>query len=115
MNDHEHDLPPAFEEEWREWARIDPALDENQLKRTLLRKIPEKRPRPGTRLVLVAAAASLVATIIGIESIRGPRTTVATDDMVVHETGSNVILVLREGMEPIYIATERSDGEGVKE
>ena len=29
--------------------------------------------------------------------------------IVVHETGTNVILVLREGGEPIYIATEASN------
>lgn len=113
-NDRDHDLPPGLEEEWREWATIDSALDENQLKRTLIEKIPDRRKRPGPRLVLVAAAASLLAMIIGFESVRRPGV-IATNDTAVHETGANVILVVREGMEPIYIATERSNGEGVGE
>jgi hypothetical protein len=115
MNDPKHDLPPSLEEEWREWAAIDPTLDEIQLKRTLLKKIPDRRKRPGPRLVLVAAAASLLAMIIGIESVRRPPTTVVRDVAVVHEAGPNVIIVVREGMEPIYIATERSNGEGGRE
>jgi hypothetical protein len=115
MNDHENDLPPSLEKEWREWTATEPAIDENRLRRELMQKIPDRGPRPARRLVLVAAAVSLLAVIIGIESVRGPQATVATDDLVVHETGSNVILVAREGMEPIYIATERSNGEGVTE
>ena len=107
-NDRDHDLPPGLEEEWREWAATDPALDEIQLKRTLLEKIPDRRKRPGPRLVLVAAAASLLAMIIGIESVRRPAV-IATHETAVHETGANVILVLREGNEPIYIATETSN------
>jgi hypothetical protein len=31
---------------------------------------------------------------------------VVADETVVHETGPNVILVLREGGEPIYLATD---------
>jgi hypothetical protein len=108
-NDRNHDLPPGIEDQWREWATIDPAFDEIQLKRALREKIPERRPRPGTRLVLVAAAASLLAMIIGIESIRRPPGIEVMNEAVVHDTGANVILVLREGNEPIYIATERSN------
>ena len=72
-------------------------------------RMPDRRSRPRTRLVLVAAAASLLAVLIGIESSRRPRGTIATEESVVHETGANVILVLREGNEPIYIATESSN------
>jgi hypothetical protein len=108
-NDRDHDLPPGLEEEWREWATIDSALDENQLKRTLLEKIPDRRKRPGPRLVLVAAAASLLAMIIGFESVRRPPGVEVLDEAVVHDTGANVILVLREGNEPIYIATESAN------
>jgi protein tyrosine/serine phosphatase len=32
-----------------------------------------------------------------------------SDREVAHETGANVILVLREGNEPIYIATDTSN------
>jgi hypothetical protein len=115
MNDPKHDLPPSLEKEWREWATTEPVLDETQLRRDLLQRIPERRPRPKTRLVLAAAAASLVAVLIGIESVRRAPTSVVGDEAVVHETGPNVILVVREGMAPIYIATERSKGEGVGE
>jgi len=111
MNDRDHDLPPEMEAEWRDWASTEPSIDERQLRRNLLEKIPDRRFQPRTRLVLVAAAASVLLTIIGIESIRRPPAMVVADEALVHETGANVILVLREGNEPIYIATEASNGE----
>lgn len=109
MNDRNRDLPPELEKKWREWASTEPSIDERQLKRNLLARIPERRFRTRTRLVLVAAAASLLAVIIGVENFRQPARQTISDGDIVHETGTNVILVLREGAEPIYIATEPSN------
>jgi len=106
MNDHDRDLPQELERQWRDWASTEPSIDEQQLKRNLLARIPERRTRNRSRLVLVAAAASLLAVLIGLENTRQPRQPVISDAEIVHETGANVILVLREGGEPIYIATE---------
>ncbi len=111
MNDHDRDLPPELERQWREWASTEPAIDERQLRRNLLQRIPERKSRMRSQLVLVAAAASLLAILIGVENFRHPRPPAHSDDAMVHETGSNVILVLREGGEPIYIATESSIDE----
>ena len=106
MNDRDRDLPPELEGQWRDWASTEPSIDERQLRRNLLARIPERRHRTRSRLVLVAAAASLLAVLIGLENTRQPRQRVISDREIVHETGANVILVLREGGEPIYIATE---------
>ena len=109
MNDHDRDVEPKLERQWREWASTEPAIDERQLKRNLLARIPEPRHRTRIRLVLVAAAASILAVFIGLETTRRPQPPAIADEAVVHETGANVILVLREGGEPIYIATEPSN------
>ena len=103
--DERHDL----EEQWRQWSRSEPKLDERRLKMNLLERIPERRSSRTTRLVLVAAAASMLALLIGYESSRQPITlpTVGPPE-VVYDTGPNVILVLREGAEPIYVLTEPS-------
>jgi hypothetical protein len=106
MNDRDRNPPPELEAQWRDWASTEPAIDERQLRRNLLARIPERRNRTRSRLVLVAAAASLLAVLIGLENIRQPRLPVISDSEIVHETGANVILVLREGGEPIYVATE---------
>jgi hypothetical protein len=106
MDDRDCDLPRELERQWREWASTEPAIDEQQLKRNLLERISEPKSRTRSRLILVAAAASLLAVFIGIESTRRPQPPISVDEAVVHETGSNVILVLREGAEPIYVATE---------
>jgi hypothetical protein len=109
MND--RDLPPELERQWREWASTEPSIDEQQLKRNLLSRIPGKRPQTRSRLVLVAAAASLLAVFIGIETTRQHQPPAGTEEALVYETGPNVILVLREGGEPIYLATETRNGE----
>ena len=106
MNDRDRDLSPKLERQWRDWASTEPSIDERQLRRNLLARIPDRRPRTRSRLVLVAAAASILAVFIGFETTRRPQTPTISDEAVVHETGANVILVLREGGEPIYIATE---------
>ena len=106
MNDRDRDPPQDLEQRWRDWALTKPAIDERQLRRNLLARIPERRHRTRSRLVLVAAVASILAVFIGIETTREPQPPVVTDEAVVHETGANVILVLREGGEPIYVATE---------
>lgn len=109
MNDRDRDVPPELEQQWREWASTEPAIDELQLRRNLMQRIPERKSSTRSQLVLVAAAASLLAILIGVENTRNPRPTAPSDGIVVHETGPNVILVLREGGEPIYIATEPSN------
>ena len=76
---------------------------------SLLERIPERKSRTRAQLVLVAAAASLLAILIGVDNSRHQQPPAISDGAVVHETGSNVILVLREGGEPIYIATEASN------
>jgi hypothetical protein len=103
MMDERHD----FERQWKEWSETEPKLDERGLRRELLERLPEKRSNRTTRLVLVAAATSILALLIGYESLRqpAPPPTVESTEMV-YETGPNVILVLREGAEPIYIMTE---------
>ena len=111
MHDRNRDLPPELERQWREWASTEPSIDERQLKRNLLSRIPDKRPRTRSRLVFVAAAASLLAVLIGLENTRQPRQPVDLNGELVYETGPNVILVLREGGEPIYLATETRNGE----
>jgi hypothetical protein len=109
MIDRDRDLPPELERQLRDWASSEPSIDERQLKRNLLARIPDRKPRTRPRLVFVAAAASLVVALIGIQTTRRPPRMIDAPDEVVHETGTNVILVLREGNEPIYIATERSN------
>ena len=109
--DENHD----FEKEWRDWSTSEPSFDERRLKANLRQRLPERRSPRSTRLVLVAAAVSMLALLIGYESSRppvAPPAAAATE--LVYETGPNVILVLREGAEPIYVLTEppRADGEG---
>jgi len=110
MDRNGNDLAPGLEERWREWSQLEPAIGEEQLRRNLLERIPERRPRPRARLVLVAVAASLLAVLIGVETNRQSEDPViVTQTAVVHETGDNVILVLRENSDPIYIAVDRSE------
>ncbi len=109
-----NEIRPDFEESWREWSRTEPAIDERQLRRNLLDRIPGPQPRVRPRVVFAAAAASLLAVLISFESTRQRATpSVAVDiPAVVYETGGNVILVLREGNEPIYVLTEGSENSG---
>ena len=116
MDEKQNDLTPEIEERWREWSRTEPVIDERQLRRNLLNRIPDRRPRPRVRLVLVAAAASLLAVLIGLETTRvQPDPVVVEIQEVIHDPGENVILVLREGKNPIYVLTDPAPkGEGVK-
>ena len=108
------DLPSKFEQQWREWSAADPVIDEVQLKRNLRQRIPDRRPRPLIRWVAAAAAASLLVGIIGVESIYRSRPTSEIDEVAVHEINEGVILILREGKEPIYVLTGSApNGEGV--
>lgn len=103
--DERHD----FDRQWKEWSETEPKLDERGLRRELLERLPEKRSTGSTRLILVAAAASTLALLIGYESLRQPALAPTVEPTeVVYETGPNVILVLREGAEPIYVVTEPS-------
>lgn len=117
MVDRDRDLSPELEKRWREWAEADPAIDERELRRNLLSRIPERRSRHPRRLVLVAAAASLVAVLIGIETTRHPATPVPPDQLTAaHEIDEGVVLILREGKEPIYVLTGSMTGdEGVRQ
>lgn len=109
MNE-KNDFTPDLEDRWREWARAEPAIDERALKARILDRIPKPQPRIRTRLVLAAAAASLVAVLIGFDAVRRQPVMVAVEEPSgVLETGDNVILVLREGGEPIYLATDTGE------
>lgn len=103
------DRTSKFERQWREWANAESDLDGAQVKRNILDRIPDTRFSRRRRLVLVAAAASLLAVFIGVRSGRTPPEVRNLEGSIVCETGTNVVLVLREGSEPIYIATDRSD------
>jgi hypothetical protein len=113
--DNRQDTRSGVEEQWRDWSLSEPAIDEGKLREDLLRRIPARTLHRRTRLVLVAAAASLLAVLIGLESTRrlhAPPIAVETPPMV-HEAGDGVILILREGKGPIYVLTEpTAKGEG---
>ena len=111
MDTNRNDLTPELEERWREWCQLEPAIGEEQLRSHLLGRIPDRSPRPRARLALAAVAASLLAVLIGVESTRRPPSLPIVDGPaeVVHETGDNVILVLRENGDPIYVAVDRSE------
>jgi hypothetical protein len=115
MDDRHCDLPPEFEERWREWSRTEPTLDEAGLKRAVMERTRNRHPRRRAPLVLAAAAASMLAILIGFESTRRqPDLATVERATVVHETANNVILVLREGKTPIYVLTESAEKtEGV--
>ena len=116
INDRRREFPPELERQWRKWVDSEASIDEGQLRRHLLARIPDRRARPRARLVWVAAAASLLALVVGIETTRRPRPSDVPGSAVVHETGGNVILVLREGGDPIYVAIETSiDRRGERE
>ena len=107
------DFPPDLEERWREWSQTEAEIDERQLRRNLLERIPGGPLRRRTRLVLVATAASLMALVIGFETLRQPTSQpVSSAPEMVYETGENVILVLREGADPVYLLTESSRQSG---
>lgn len=103
-----NELNPDFEEQWRKWSQAEPAINEQQLRRNLLDRIPAPQPQVRPRVVLVAAAASLLAVLICFEAVRQPgwTPTAFEEPAVVYETGNNVILVLREGGDPIYVLAE---------
>lgn len=114
MDDRHCDLPPEFEEQWREWSRTEPALDEVGLKRAVMERTRDRIPRRRVPLVLAAATAGLLAMLIGLDSSRRQSIPISSPEGgVVHETSDNVILVLREGGNPIYVVTDSTtDGEG---
>jgi len=104
MSDRNRELPPELEAQWRDWASTEPSIDEQQLKRNLLQRIPERKTRTRSRLVLVAAAASLLTVFIGIELIRQPRVAdIVIEPAVAHELAGNMILILQEDGDPIYV------------
>jgi len=109
MDKNRNHLAPELEERWREWSQLEPTVDEKQLRRNLLDQIPDRRRQPRARLALAAAAALLLAVLIGVETKRTPPAPVRVEvPEVVHETGENVILLLRENSDPIYVLTEPS-------
>lgn len=111
-HDEKGNLPPGLEEQWRDWSEQEPAIDEIQLKRNVLQRIADRSPRPLMRWVAVAAAASLLAVIIGIETVRGPSAPgLVEEPAMVHELGHNTILILRENGEPIQVVIDRLGSE----
>jgi hypothetical protein len=117
MNEKDRAVPHDVQQRWREWAEKEPAIDERQLRRNLLNQIVERRPRTRARLVLVAVAASVLAVLIGFETIRKPPAPhIAEESAVGYEIDEGVILILREGKEPIYVLTGSTrDDEGVRQ
>jgi hypothetical protein len=112
MNDDDRDIPPELRGRWREWVDTEPTIDEREFRRQLLSRMPDRHPRPRARLLLVAAAASIVAVLIGFESLRGPsRSEVFERSPVVHELGANTILILREDGEPIQVVIDMPENE----
>ena len=109
MDGKNNDLTPEIEERWREWSQTEPAIHEDQLRRNLLARIPDPRPQHKLRFVLVAAAASLLAVLIGLETTRSPVPVISQEQAVVYEPADNVILVLQEGGDPIYVLIDRSE------
>jgi hypothetical protein len=82
-------------------------LDERQIAETIRSRISERR-RPVTRpLVLVAAAASVLVALVGVEWVRDrPVMEPVVSAPLVHHAPSGVILVVREGKTPMYVLTE---------
>jgi len=116
MDTNRNDVTPELEDQWREWSQLEPAIGEEQLRRNLLDRISDRRPRPRARLALVAVAGLLLAVLIGVETTRRPQPPPIMEGPteVVHETGDNVILVLREGADPLYVLTELPNETGEK-
>jgi hypothetical protein len=114
MDNRQFDLPTEVEKQWREWSRTESTLSEAELKRAMMERTRDRYSRRRTPLVLAAAAAGLVAVLIGLESNRRQSVPIGPSEVgMVHETSENVILVLREGRNPIYVVTDSSaDGEG---
>ena len=72
MDKNRNHLTPELEEKWREWSQLEPTVDEVQLRRNLLDRIPDRHRRPRARLALATAAALLLAVLIGVETNRTP-------------------------------------------
>jgi hypothetical protein len=104
--------PSDLEQRLAEWAQAEPAIDEVRLRRNLLERMGG-RSRGRTPLVLAATAATVLAVLIGLESVRMRQTPEGGTSEVAYEPSENVILVLREGKRPIYLVTEPvKPGEG---
>lgn len=108
------DRTSKFEQQWREWLNTDSALNEAQVRKGFLERISDRRFTQRSRVVLVAAAASVLAAFIGIRLARPPSGPDEIRQSMVHETGPNVVLVLREGKSPIYVLTDTTDDDGGK-
>lgn len=117
MTDRDPPVEQKIAERWRDWSRKRPLIEEAQLRARLLDRISEPVRGPRVRFVMAAAAASLLALMIGVQTSRRTEAPVApAEPLVVHETGDNVVLILREGKEPIYLLTEptKSSGGGIE-
>jgi hypothetical protein len=101
-----------FENRLREWSGTEPAVGDERLGRMLLNRMADRRPRHRVRFVLVAAATSLALLLIGFETIRRPATPHVDAPVVVYDVGDNVILVVRDRGEPIYVVTEPAEENG---
>ncbi len=111
MSDPRDRRQPDLEQRLAEWAHTESAVDEAQLRSNLLERMGG-RPRRRAPLVLAAAAAALLAVLIGLESIRTHPARSGASSEVVFAPADNVILVLREGKSPIYVLTEGGKSQG---
>jgi len=113
MRDRHLEDSEEFDRHLREWSRTEPATGDAQIRGAILDRLPERRSRTRVPLALAAAAASVAALLIGLQSTRQPPTPhVFEVPEVVYEVGDNVILVLRDDGPPIYVLTEPTGVNG---
>ncbi len=96
-----------FERRWQEWTRREAAIDEDRIRATLPVRLPSRKRRR-TRIVLLAAAASLALAVIGVRTSYLWRIPTAAHQFrdtasLVHRLDENVVLFISKDSEPIYI------------
>jgi hypothetical protein len=114
MNDREDRELLEIQNRLREWSESEPSLSEVDLRRKLPARLRDRRPARRLRVALVAAAAAMVAVLVGVQATRqpAPRRTVEAPE-VIYDTGENVILVLRNDGVPMYVVKDvRETGGG---
>jgi hypothetical protein len=96
-----------FEDRWREWASTESGIDEDRVRAVLPMRLPSRRRR-ATRVLLLAAAAGLVLAFVGLTTLhlsRGPAGGPLPQERstIVHHLDDNVVLLIAEDSEPLYI------------
>jgi hypothetical protein len=96
-----------FEDRWREWASAESRIDEERLRASLPMRLPSRRRR-ATRVILLAAAAGLVLAFVGLTTLHVSRGPVGGPfpqerSTIVHHLDDNVVLLIAEDSEPLYI------------